>query len=870
MSDSIFTDVCRKCPCQRPACVTRSAPADVAIVVDFPTDHDHKKDTFLQGDSGTLARRTLEAYGINVDECYVTSALNCRPAKDKKGVLKTAMLACRERLILELRRSGAKKVLCLGPVGFSALVSAVDVLPITKVRGRWRQAYGMNILATFNPTMLMGAFEYYRDMLADLEKFSTMDGPDSLPNIEMWVPETIKEVREALEYIEDASYVTLDIESTGFSPVKDDLLAVGLGVLYEGTQDGLSIILDRQILEKRTTWRLIGELLARESQATVMHNAKFDLKWIKRWLEKFGIAFLPTRIEDTMLLNYCLDERAMGQFQAHSLKNMARVRCDSPDYDINMGKWIKAYKTAVNEGNWDEVHRLWAKMRTYLSLDCYYTARLYEQLPDEVAEESLDLFNLYHEMFIPGTLALVDIESHGILTDRAFYERTWADLQKRSAPILERIRAATGNPEFNPNSVPQVKKFVYQDLEMPFGIKEQQMYARAKESRASGNAVTGKGMAAAKGKVQHTARRGKLQEGPTSKAVLKSLHKRFTERDPHNAIPDILEYRNLTKTAGTYVKGMLERVDDDDRVRGDFLQHGTSTGRLSSANPNLQNIPETSHTKIEIRNGFVAPDGWVLLNADYSQLELRLAAHLSEDEAFQKVYIEGRDVHQEVAFAFFKKPEDEISPYERYMAKCVNFGVVYGRGAESIAMGPEMEYVEEIGGERWTTKQVSEFFTAFFDNFPKFREWCDEQKRFAYLNQYIESPLGRRRRFPLILRSDGGAVGRQAVNTPIQGTASDFTFSALIRIHRRICEMNRLVGQTVAFIVSTVHDSILIECQKAYAEKVSAIVYEEMENPPLESRVPFKAEIKIGKRWGDLHKQDRDLEIVAADLAEAA
>lgn len=857
------TDCCRKCPCTRPAGVTRTAPSDIAIVVDFPTDVDRHKDSLLNGDSGTLAKSLLKGYGIDPDECYMTTALNCRPNSKKDGVLKNAMLSCRERLVHELRAIGPSKVLCLGPIGFSALTSADKNMPITYHRGKWHQCYGMNVLATFNPTMVMGVHEYFRDMDDDIRKFAEMDGPPPDPHVEQWVVDSIEDVRLAFDYLEAASFVAIDVETTGFSPVKDDLLAVGIGVLFEDGYDGTSIIFPEDILSEKVVWREISAILAREDQATVMHNAKFDLKWLLSALRAMGVPYDPRNIQDTMLLHYCTDERAMGQFQSHSLKNLARLRCDAPDYDIRMGQWLKAWKDANEEGR----HRLRLKMHTYLALDCYYTARLFTQLPDEVVAESPGLMDVYENLLMPGTLALTEIEFHGAKVDRKFYEDTWEDLKGRADPTLARLQQLCsdlyGMDDFNPNSPKQVKELVYQKLEMPFGVEAQKMHARSKEARASGSSVGQKGMAAASGKVSHTARRGKLQEGPTAKAVLKHLSKNFgATNDPHGLISDILEYRNLTKTAGTYVKGMLDRMDDDDRVRGDFLPHGTSTGRLSSANPNLQNIPEASHTKIEVRNGFVAPPDHVLISADYSQLELRIAAHLSDDDNFCQVYIDGRDVHQEVAFAFFEKEEKDISAYERYMAKCVNFGVVYGRGADSIANGPEMEYVEEIGGERWSTAQVSEFFTAFFDNFPKFRDWCDEQKRFAYKNQYVESPLGRRRRFPMIPRSDGGSVGRQAVNTPIQGTASDFTLSALVRIHARLRDLP-------AFIVSTVHDSILVECHRDYILQVSEIIREEMEdNVPIVSRVPFKVDIKYGIKWGDLDKVDAD-EFILDDSAHS-
>lgn len=837
----IPTDRCKSCPCKRPAQVTRPGPADIAVVVDHPTDIEAKKDTFLESDSGHLVRMVLQANGIDPDEVYLCSALNCRPVKDSEAMKKNAMLSCRPRLVHELKEIGPSKILCLGPIGFSALTSADKVMPITRVRGKWHQAYGWNVLATFNPTMVMGVPDFFRDFEEDVVKFATMDGPEPAPHVEEWVLETKKDVEEGFSFIEQASFVSIDVETTGFNPHRDRLLAVGLGVLYEGDRDGVSIVLPEHMLEKRYVAAEIDYQLRREDQASIFHNAKFDLKFLKKLLEQFGLDILVQRLEDTMLLHYLLDERPMGRFQSHSLKNMARTRCDAPDYDIQMGKWLKAWADANATGR----EKLRKQMHTYLALDCYYTARLFPPLVNEVTEESIDLLSVYNNLLLPGSIALGDVEYHGALLDRDFYEKTWVDLKNRSAPLLEHLQKVTGNAEFNPNSPKQVKEWIYGDLGMPYGEKERKQYLKDPHAGAVNRR---KRKVSDLKEEAHTARRGKLKEGPTAKVVLKSLYKSCKDLDPEGTIPAILEYRNLTKNAGTYVKGMLDRIDDDDRIRGDFLPHGTATGRLASSNPNLQNIPEASHTKVEVRNGFVVPEGYGMIAADYSQLELRIAAHVSDDDNFCQMFIDGRDPHQEVAFAFFQKPEDQISAYERYMAKCVNFGVIYDRGAESIALGPEMEYVVDIGGTRWTTEEVREFFDKFFGHFPDFGKWREAQKAWAYEHQYVESPLGRRRRFPMIPRNDAGAVGRQAVNSPIQGTASDFTLNALININRRLKDYP-------AHIISTIHDSILTEARLDCIDEVAEIHREEMEdNVPLESRVPFKVEIKVGTRWGELEK----------------
>jgi DNA polymerase-1 len=523
-----------------------------------------------------------------------------------------------------------------------------------------------------------------------------------------------------------------------------------------------------------------------------------------------------------MLLNYCLDERPMGRFKSHSLKNMSRCRCDAPDYDIEMGKWLKEYASAGPERR----AQMRVQMHEYLALDCYYTARMYPDLVNEVVEEDPALLNHYQNVLMPASRALVEIEMHGAAVDRAFFEEQWAELNRRATPILEELREFLDMPDFNPNSPKQVAELLYDPPEKGgYGLP-----------------------------VLRTARRGKQQEGKTSKQVMKMLKKQFHEDEEIAWVIDqVLGYRNLIKSAGTYVKGLLERMDDDGRIRSDFLPHGTSTGRISSSNPNLQNIPESSHTKIEIRNGYVVPPGYLLGNADYSQLELRVAAWLSEDENFTAAYVEDRDFHQEVVVALFGKTKEEATPYERYMAKCCVFGVLYGRGASSLALGPEMDYVEdELGGTRWSVDDVKGFFADFFSNFPQYKAWTEEISKFGYDNQYVQTPFGNKRRFPFIPRNDNGAVARQAVNTPIQGTAALITLSAVVRIHQRFKELNEREGKHVAYVILTVHDSIMFEFLPQYIDEVREIVkYEMEENIPFKDcPVPFKSDFEAAPRWG--------------------
>jgi DNA polymerase-1 len=291
-------------------------------------------------------------------------------------------------------------------------------------------------------------------------------------------------------------------------------------------------------------------------------------------------------------------------------------------------------------------------------------------------------------------------------------------------------------------------------------------------------------------------------------------------------------------------------MDSDGRIRCNYLQHGTVTGRLSSQNPNLQNVPDKSHFNLDIRKAFIPThESWFIVEGDYNQLELRVTAHCTQDKALIKAYVEDRDFHSDTSVAVLRKPD--ASAWERSLVKNIVFGALYGRGAESITYGPEMDHVAEIGEQRWTLKETEIFFRRFFSQYPQLRDWQVKQREIAYREQRIETPMGRIRRFPFIGHNDNGAVGRQAMNTPIQSVASDITLDALIRIHSRLSALNKRVGRIVAHIILTVHDSITAECHPKYLKQVVKIFEEEMQRVPIKSNVPFKVKISVGHTWSE-------------------
>jgi DNA polymerase-1 len=290
---------------------------------------------------------------------------------------------------------------------------------------------------------------------------------------------------------------------------------------------------------------------------------------------------------------------------------------------------------------------------------------------------------------------------------------------------------------------------------------------------------------------------------------------------------------------------------------------GTSTGRLSSSNPNLQNVPDASHTGVEIRGGFIPTPGNVFIEADHKQLEVRVAAWLSGDEVMRGIFESGRDPHQEIAYSIYGLPKEQITHYMRWLAKNILFGLLYGRGYESVATGPEQEDIAARGGRRWGLDEVKSFYDNLLAEWAQFAEWQQNQKVMGYRDGEIVMPTGRRRRFGFIPRHDAGYVGRASFNNPIQGTASDFTLYALIRLHARLPEG--------AHLVLTVHDSLLIDCPRHLVDEVCDLIHEVMEDDTLfDIDVPLLADIDIEERWGEKEGAKQHIPIVEQEAIERA
>ena len=425
---------------------------------------------------------------------------------------------------------------------------------------------------------------------------------------------------------------------------------------------------------------------------------------------------------------------------------------------------------------------------------CSYTsavAALYEVLPPRL--EELNMTALLHEMELPLCRVLAEMELAGFRIDGAALARFGEDLQQRIVTLEQSIYHMAGET-FNINSPKQLGGILFDKLQLPHGKKTKTGWS-------------------------------------TNAEVLEKL------RYEAPIVDKVLEYRQYAKLRSTYADGLLRAVSPDGRVRTSFQMTVTATGRLSSTEPNLQNIPTRTELGSEIRRLFIAGDGNVLVDADYSQIELRLLAHMAGDEAMQQAFLSGADFHTVTAAKVFHVPESEVTHQMRSRAKAVNFGIVYGMSAFSLSQDIHV-----------TVAEAKDYMERYFATYPGVKQYMTDIVEKAKEQGYVETLYHRRRALPelkssnFIQRSFGERV---ALNMPIQGTAADIMKLAMLRVYDRLRREN-----LQARLIMQVHDELIVECPEAEQEAVEKLLRQEMEQVTALA-VPLTAEAHSGKNWLD-------------------
>ena len=415
-------------------------------------------------------------------------------------------------------------------------------------------------------------------------------------------------------------------------------------------------------------------------------------------------------------------------------------------------------------------------------------AALRETLEPKLRE--LELEPLYYDVELPLCAVLARMEQRGFLIDRAALAQFGETLQTSITQLEQQIYAAAGAP-FNINSPKQLGKVLFEDMHLPHGKKTKTGWS-------------------------------------TNADVLDKLR-------GVPIVADVLQYRQYAKLKSTYADGLLKAVSPDGRIRTSFQMTVTATGRLSSTEPNLQNIPTRTELGSQMRRMFVAAPGNVLVDADYSQIELRLLAHISGDEAMCRAFRSGEDFHTLTAARVFHVEPQDVTPEMRRRAKAVNFGVVYGISPFSLS--------QDIGV---TVAEAKEYMERYFQTYTGVRAYMDRIVEQARADGYVETLMHRRRALPELKSSNHNlrAFGeRVALNMPIQGTAADLMKLAMVRVERRLADEG-----LAAQLIMQVHDELIVECPAEEKERAAKVLGEEMRGAA-ELRVPLSADVNSGTTW---------------------
>ncbi len=426
---------------------------------------------------------------------------------------------------------------------------------------------------------------------------------------------------------------------------------------------------------------------------------------------------------------------------------------------------------------------------TYICYEAYIPFLTMEKLKQEL--EKTGMWKLYEEIELPLVYTLSDMEKEGILVNGQELQTYGEELAAQIGVLEQEIYEGAGEV-FNINSPKQLGVILFEKLQMPYGKKTKTGYSTAAD-------------------------------------VLEKLAGEYP------LVSKILEYRQLAKLKSTYADGLANYIDEDGRIRTTFQQTVTATGRLSSTEPNLQNIPIRMELGRMIRKVFHPKEGFVFLDADYSQIELRILAHMSGDENLIAAYREAQDIHRMTASQVFHTPFEEVTDLQRRNAKAVNFGIVYG--ISSFGLSQDLSI---------SKKEAQEYIQRYFETYPKIKEFLDTQVEMAKKEGYTTTMFGRRRPIPEIYSSNfmQRSFGeRIAMNSPIQGSAADIIKIAMNRVHRRL-EKENLKSK----LILQVHDELLIETAEEEVETVSKILEEEMKGAA-NLAVELEVDSHAGKNW---------------------
>lgn len=854
--------------------------SSIMIVGAYPNNED-----IINGEIGNSAAdkyliSTIESFGYLMDNLYFTNAVKCKPPLPNKPS-KNEIEACNVYLKEEIKSVSPKLIIALGNNALEALTGKTE---ISKNRGQfiWSYDYKCYIFPTFNPSAILKSVSYDSMFKEDIKKaldigFSQkMDEMiNSKPNEEIKhiTILTIEKFLKLKEILLSSPFHSLDIESTGFKFLTDDILCISAS--WEVGKAAVIPLLGRYKSEiwppqeKEIILQGVKEII--ENSKKILHNGKFDLKFfIKSGCDVQKV--LKTFFYDTILGRSLTNEESrkglefiaaecspfggyekeIDKAREQVLAEMnleIKVKNDKTKLDKKLAKEICKSEDLLPLLKKDDIgydmiptEILWK----YAAIDADVTFRGYLQQQPLLAKDGL--LTYMDRLSMAQNRVLVQMELNGIGVDKEILDRNIIQLQKEKEEIYEELRKEAYIQKVEEEIFKIESEVIgkrWDALQYRDCSREDYIIKYTKKVKFNVESSRHKSIlfldilkAKAVGKSKITG------NAKTDADALEEWSKQFP------IASKIKDYMSLSKFLSNFLIAIRDRIDIDGRLRTDYQQYKTVTGRLASNNPNLQNLPERKNGYCDpkiVKEIFIASPGWVICKADYRQLEFRIMQQFAQDPILMEDLRSGLDIHRKIASNAYGVPESEVTKIQRHISKQIVFGLLYGRGAKSVAL--------DLG---ITPEEAKVIISYFFHLYPNVKKWMDEQKEITRQRGYSLNYFGRRRRLTLMQQYAGqntynlpSEIGmkiaeqeRQCLNFPPSSTAADVTGLAMHRLQTKIYQNNY-----PARLMLQIHDAIVCEARKDFYEEYCYIKREEMTRPFGGMTVPLEIEMEVGENY---------------------
>lgn len=791
--DKIRNKKCKLCDLHKSAqhvCLMGSGPkkAKVMIVGEAPGAREDEAHRAFVGPAGQLLNEMLELARLRREDVYITNVVKCRPPGNRTPERVEIRTCSGEYLEAEVRKVRPDYILALGNPALQALLRRSG---ITRHRGDLGRYQDSVVFPTFHPAYILRSPQFRGDLEADFERFGRMvRGVQQDQETRIRTVRTRAQLESAIRFLRKQRVLSYDIEThedRGYRPAwADDAAIISIGFTWTAGQ-AIVIPLYHQESPFHDNWREVAtyiakKLLDNDGVIYVGHNGKYDSNYI------LSVCGVPARLTfDTMLAAHMLDEN--------------RLKGLKPLSQTLLG--VGAYAEDTRRLYW----KPWRRVAIYNGKDTDYAYQLFLIFREQLKKpENRRIARVFVKLMMPASDALVRVEARGMWWDRERHDERFEQVLKQQDKNYQTILKYTKNKRINLRAPNQVGRWLFGELKLPM----LELTPRGAPS--------------------------------TAESVLLRLARLRRKGKPVRAL---LEYRKLDKQISAYFNSYPRHADYKDRIHCRYKLYGTVTGRLSSENPNLQQVPRTPF----MRGLFGAPKGWMFVEADYSQIELRLIAWVAQDPVMRRIFLTGGDPHLTTAMELTGRPAKDVQPEERKRAKGVNFGYAYGMGERKF-----IEYARDSYGLDVTPEESHESRETYFRTYAALPAWHDRQRRLVRQDGFVTSPFGRVRHLPQVWSGDKGVrheAERQAINSPIQSCGSDLMLLSLVRLET-------LLRPRDAFIVGTVHDAINFQVRNEALDYYLPIIRETMEDTSVarqkfgvEPDVPIEVEVKYGQHWGE-------------------